>query len=209
MVGLAISAGAEIDFNPIGMCFAFINCSLECILNVYTKSLTDTEGPVTVQLYSAFSAAVVLLPFLFFVQDMSKLNSLPYLLNKKLVFPIICSSIGYHSQWMTQFLFMEHVGAVSLSVANVVKRGLIIYLSTIYFSHAITSTGYGGLALMGLGLACYASQMKWGGKEDDKGDAAAVGSSDGDSHFSLIERGRGGSSGDVRNGRSGSRGPRP
>ena len=172
MVGLAISAGAEIDFNPIGMCFAFINCSLECLLNVYTKALTDSEGAVTVQLYSAFSAALVLLPFLFFVQDMSKLNSLPYLLDKKLVLPILCSSIGYHSQWMTQFFFMEHVGAVSLSVANVVKRGLIIYLSTIYFSHAITSTGYGGLALMGLGLAFYASQMK----EDDKGASAASGS---------------------------------
>ena len=43
---------------------------------------------------------------------------------------------------------------------------------------------------MGLGLAFYASQMK----EDDKGaSAAALGSPDGDSTYSMIERGRGGS----------------
>ena len=155
MAGLVISAGAEVEFSSVGMSLAFLQCLLESLLNVYTKSLTDTQGAVTLQLYSAFSAAAMLLPFLYYVQDMSKLTDLAYVHALGLLGPVVCGALGFHAQWISQFMFMEYVNAVSLSVANVVKRGVIIYLSTLYFAHAINATGYAGLAIMGVGLGLY------------------------------------------------------
>ena len=137
------------------MAFAFLNCLLECILNVYSKTMADSHGAVVVQLYSAFTAALLMLPFYYYSKDVSMITNLAYLQQKNLILPILLSAFGYHSQWISQFQFMEYVGAISFSVANVVKRGVIIWLSTIYFQHPITPMGLGGLTLMGVGLSLY------------------------------------------------------
>jgi hypothetical protein len=142
--------------------------------------MADSHGAVAVQLYSAFTAALLMLPFYYYSKDVSMITNLAYLQQKNLILPILLSAFGYHSQWISQFQFMEYVGAISFSVANVVKRGVIIWLSTIYFQHPITPMlGYHYICMLDIWtkIGARTQGMKAATKEimTKKADGAGIG----------------------------------
>lgn len=63
--------------------------------------------------------------------------------------------VCYHLQSVTAFMVMQEISAVSQSVANTVKRALLIWLSVWHFGNPMTTLGVTGSAIVFLGVLAY------------------------------------------------------
>lgn len=153
MLGLALCSATELSFDMIGFGAAVANNVIDCVQNVFSKQLLQSMTPVQLQFYTSAAAALLQLPVLLYViwphlQGASSMDS-------SLVAMILVDAVFYHLQSVTAYCTMNLLTPVSQSVANTVKRALLIFLSILWFGNPITFLSGSGMAVVVFGVFLY------------------------------------------------------
>lgn len=165
MAGLVLCSATELSFNMIGFLAAVCNNCVDCVQNVFSKKLLTTGGltPVQLQFYTSAAAACLQLPLMLY---MGLGHKMLYgsVTNGKPEDPALVSyrwklllidAVLYHLQSVTAYFTMSLLSPVSQSVANTVKRSLLIMLSIMYFGNAITMLNVMGMLTVIAGVFVY------------------------------------------------------
>ncbi|XP_062505413.1 solute carrier family 35 member E2A-like [Corticium candelabrum] len=156
MGGLALCSANEISFTMIGFMAALINNIVDCIQNVYSKKLLSKDenpySPVELQFYASVAAMIMQLPFWILYMDspLSIFKKSSYVLT---VF--LTNGLMFHFQSITAYSLMSLISPVTHSVANTVKRALLIWLSVLIFSNKVTALSALGTILVIAGVLLY------------------------------------------------------
>lgn len=147
MGGLALCSANEAKFNFDGFIFAIATNLSECIQNVLSKrtlSLGATKyNPGEMQYHSGLGSLFLQLPTLFvFSTDKGWAD----LSDAQMCITYLINGICFHFQTISAYALMEAISPVTHSVANTVKRALLIWISVIIFKNTITF--YSGLGTM-------------------------------------------------------------
>lgn len=155
MGGLALCSANELSFNIIGFTAALFTNISECGQNVYSKMLISGEtfkySPAEMQFYTSVASIVVMVPVSFFLLDSEALarTDMPMLVC------LLANGIFFHFQTITAYVLMDYISPVTHSVANTVKRALLIWLSILLFGNPVTFlSGVGTLTVI-LGVLLY------------------------------------------------------
>lgn len=136
--GLAICSASELSFNTIGFFAAVFNNCIDCIQNVFSKKLLSTHyNYVNLQFYTSAAALVVQLPVLLYTHG-GKWYAQGGLISSELAFYLFLNGIAFHMQSVMAYAVMGLISPVSQSVANTLKRALLIWLSILYFGNPVT-----------------------------------------------------------------------
>lgn len=153
MLGLALCSATELSFDMVGFLAAVFNNVIDCVQNVFSKKLLQHMTPVQLQFYTSAAAAIIQLPVLIYVlwpqlQGAQAMSSNLFAL-------IIVDAVFYHLQSVTAYCTMNHLSPVSQSVANTVKRAMLIWLSILYFGNDITILSGLGIVTVIAGVFAY------------------------------------------------------
>jgi solute carrier family 35, member E2 len=205
MVGLAVCAGTEQSFHIVGFLAALVNNGLDCCQNVFSKKLFQMDSSLTPDHVNFFAAAAAfILQFMLLVP--ARGWGVFYLFPKSSVHPdqqslksgsalstdsgahdttsasllLVTCLVFFYLQSVTALETMRLISPVSQSVANTLKRSLLIILSILYFENTITvMNGLGMLTVMGgVGLYswaknAYPSSVRTPTKQQSSRDAAS------------------------------------
>ncbi|EFX88523.1 hypothetical protein DAPPUDRAFT_41071 [Daphnia pulex] len=145
MGGLALCSATELSFNMQGFIAVLLTNLSECLQNVYSKVLLSSDrhkyGPAELQFFTSFASFVIQIMASFFLIDWAKIMLSPILVGAMLL-----NGAFFHFQSITEYALLEHITPVTHSVANTVKRALLIWLSIILFGNAISL--YSGLGTL-------------------------------------------------------------
>lgn len=153
MFGLILSSATEISFDSIGFGAAVANNVIDCVQNVFSKKLLQKLTPVELQFYTSVAAAIIQLPMILY-------SILPKLLvhnpiGWRLGVMLFIDGLSYHFQSVTAYYTMDYLSPVSQSVANTLKRALLIMLSIWYFGNAVTAWNILGCGIVIGGVFVY------------------------------------------------------
>eukprot|EP01147_Barroeca_monosierra_P005751 gene5751-9012_t len=152
MAGLALCSATELSFNTIGFLAAVANNVVDCVQNVFSKHLLKSTSPVQLQFYTSAAAAILQLPVLLYtLAPELQSASIP----THIWTMILIDSVFYHLQSVTAYCTMNLLSPVSQSVANTVKRALLIFLSIIWFGNDITFLSGVGMITVIFGVFAY------------------------------------------------------
>ena len=168
MLGLVMCSATEMSFNMIGFVAALSNNCVDCVQNVFSKRLLNTSlSPVELQFYTSVAALAMQLPVMLFTAQ-SELSHFSTLDNKTWAL-LLADGVCFHMQSVTAYFTMSLISPVSQSVANTVKRSLLIVISIWYFGNSISVwSGFGMLSVCG-GVALYnAARMHFMNSETTK-----------------------------------------
>lgn len=153
MLGLALSSATELSFDTIGFSAAVANNIIDCVQNVFSKQLLLSLTPVELQFFTSVAAAAFQLPMIVY-------TILPKLLvhnsvSRRLLVMLLIDGLSYHLQSVTAYYTMDLLSPVSQSVANTLKRALLILLSIWYFGNAVTALNMVGFIMVIGGVFMY------------------------------------------------------
>lgn len=152
MIGLALCSANELSFNMIGFFAAVANNIIDCIQNVFSKHLLKSLTPVQLQFYTSAAAAILQLPVLLYTLAPELRNaSIP----SNVWVMILIDAVFYHLQSVTAYFTMSLLTPVSQSVANTVKRALLIFLSIMWFGNEISFLSGAGMVTVIFGVFAY------------------------------------------------------
>ncbi|EGD80594.1 solute carrier family 35 member E2 [Salpingoeca rosetta] len=152
MLGLALCSATELSFNTIGFLAAVANNVIDCIQNVFSKHLLKSMTPVQLQFYTSAAAAILQLPVLLYtLAPELKSASIP----GNIWIMILIDAVFYHLQSVTAYFTMSLLTPVSQSVANTVKRALLIFLSILWFGNEISFLSGAGMVTVVFGVFLY------------------------------------------------------
>ena len=147
MLGLVLCSSTELSFNMIGFGAAVLTNCIDCIQNVFSKKLLNTGGltPVELQFYTSIAASVVCqIPLMIYSgvgsqliwgdQSADAVAEDPQLVLRRRWY-ILITSVLFHFQSVTAYFTMSVLSTVSQSVANTVKRSLLIMVTILYFGN--------------------------------------------------------------------------
>ena len=154
MLGLALCSATELSFDMIGFLAAILNNIIDCVQNVFSKKLLQSLTPVQLQFYTSAAAAVLQLPFLFYLVY-PKLNGATAHTTVSVWLFIFVDCVFYHLQSVTAYYTMSLLSPVSQSVANTAKRALLIFLSILWFGNPISVFSGTGMVIVFLGVFLY------------------------------------------------------
>ncbi|KAI9564033.1 hypothetical protein GHT06_007771 [Daphnia sinensis] len=148
MGGLALCSATELSFNMQGFIAVLLTNLSECMQNVYSKVLLSSErhkyGPAELQFFTSFASFMIQIMVSFVLVDWAKVQ-----LSAMLVGAMLLNGAFFHFQSITEYALLEHITPVTHSVANTVKRALLIWLSIILFGNPISLySGIGTLAVI-------------------------------------------------------------
>lgn len=151
--GLVTASCAEASFTWLGFSCAIATTAVECIQNVCCKDLLRQDKYTASQLlfYSTLAALVVQVPLC----ALGVASGWVLLPQSSALLTLVINGTIYWAQTALVFHLMSRVSPVSISVLNTFKRGLIIFLSAIYFGNAICATARAGIFMTTLGGAAY------------------------------------------------------
>lgn len=194
MLGLLITSGTELSFDTVGFCAALATNCVDCIQNVFSKSLMETLTPTELQFYTSAAAAMMQLPLVLYYHGRELFNDPqapgsvtlnavtpppPHLVSPELSPPPLSSSplafspfsrflaepgvalvvffacCFYHLQSVAAYFCVNSVSPVTMSVANTLKRGILIVLSIVWFGNTVTLHTCFGMAMIVGGVALY------------------------------------------------------
>ncbi|XP_064459477.1 solute carrier family 35 member E2A-like isoform X2 [Ornithodoros turicata] len=150
MGGLALCSANEISFNVPGFVASLCTNLSECFQNVFSKRLLSDERvkllPVELQCYTSLSSAFILVPATFALVNFSNVwQATTWTTFSTLVF----GGISFHCQSLTEYVLLGYISPVTHSVANTVKRALMIWLSVLVFGNKVTFlSGLGTLTVI-------------------------------------------------------------
>jgi solute carrier family 35 protein E2 len=154
MLGLAVSSATEISFDRIGFFAAIGNNIVDCVQNVFSKKLLNALTPVQLQFYTSCAAAVIQLPMILYTvgpQLLGKGESI----DRAMMQMLFIDGLSFHAQSVTAYYTMSLLSPVSQSVANTLKRALLIVLSIIYFQNEVGVYNILGVTIVIIGVFSY------------------------------------------------------
>eukprot|EP00055_Hartaetosiga_balthica_P007879 m.27953 g.27953 ORF g.27953 m.27953 type:complete len:330 (-) comp5995_c0_seq2:1614-2603(-) len=152
MLGLVLCSATELSFDTIGFAAAAANNIVDCIQNVFSKHLLKSLTPVQLQFYTSAAAALLQLPILIYTltPHLSQVTIPP-----KIWIMIVIDSVVYHLQSVSAYFTMHYMKPVSQSVANTVKRALLIVLSILWFGNPMSFWSSSGIVVVFIGVFAY------------------------------------------------------
>lgn len=164
VVGLILCSASELRFDGMGFAAAVLNNCADCIQNVMSKRMLMRMKPTKLQFYTSVAALALQCPFV--LRDLGELlrgwgqdddnnnndaNDNSIGIGKLLVL----DAISYHLQSVSAYCTMSCMSPVSQSVANTLKRSLLVWASIVYFGNPITGSGVVGIILVVGGVFLY------------------------------------------------------
>ena len=156
--GLALASATELRFNTIGFTAALLNNCVDCVQNVFSKKLLNGRySYIELQYYTSAAALVVQVPmWLFAYREMLFSMSFTTIsVSKTLAFALIIDATSYHLQSVFAYGLMNLISPVTHSVANTVKRALLIWLSIMFWGNPVTPLSVLGTAFVVAGVFAY------------------------------------------------------
>lgn len=160
--GLALCSATELSYTSLGFFAAVANNCIDCIQNVFSKKLLSTHyNFVNLQFYTSAAALAVQLPLMLYINSGlffgaggaggAEEDSL----SLELLVALFVNGIFFHLQSVLAYAVMGLISPVTQSVANTVKRGLLIWLSILYFRNPVTGYSALGTAICVSGVFAY------------------------------------------------------
>lgn len=144
-IGLALCCSFDLSFHFVGFICALGTNIFDCLQNVYSKVLISGEKyrytAIELQFWASFIACFVQLPLLFYNVDVSsELQST----SQSLILLYLFNGFVYHIQSVAAYAVMAYISPITHSVANTVKRAVLIWLSVLLFHNPVTFlSGFG------------------------------------------------------------------
>lgn len=157
MAGLSICSANEISFNMIGFVAAVSNNIMDCIQNVFSKKLLSGESsysPPELQFFTGAAALFVQIPFWIY-QYLTNFHVNFKKMDYFFIGMLILDSFTFYLQSITAYGLMALISPITFSVANTVKRTLLIWLSVIVFANHVTWLSGLGTMFVTLGVVFY------------------------------------------------------
>ena len=179
MAGLVVCAKTEASFDAVGFWAAVSNNVIDCLQNVLSKKVVGKLGPVKLQFYTSILAIVFQLPLLVY-REMPDLSALLDPARRSAAAPraadaaapgafglrpdagaarvaglVALNVCSYHAQSVSAYFVVDKLAPVTVSVANTLKRALLILLTILYFGNEVTPESYFGIAIVVLGVFLY------------------------------------------------------
>ncbi|XP_028393771.1 solute carrier family 35 member E2A-like [Dendronephthya gigantea] len=155
MAGLSLCSANEISFNTIGFVAAILNNIMDCIQNVFSKKLLSGEAsysPPELQFYTGAAALLMQIPYWVYTTDFQKSFEKP---DYFYVGILMLDSFSFYLQSVTAYGLMALISPITFSVANTVKRTLLIWLSVVVFANHVTWLSGLGTMIVTLGVVLY------------------------------------------------------
>ena len=153
--GLALCSVTEISFNYVGFFAAVANNCIDCVQNVFSKKLLSTHyNYINLQFYTSMGALLLQLPLMLY-NHAGALSRQEQAWSNELAFSLLLNGIAFHLQSVMAYAVMGLISPVSQSVANTLKRALLIWLSILYFGNAVTYLSALGTAVCIGGVFAY------------------------------------------------------
>lgn len=160
VAGLILCSASELRFDTIGFAAAVLNNCADCVQNVMSKRMLAHLKPTQLQFYTSVAALALQSPFV--IRDAGMLlqswgveendsDDASIGVGKLLVM----DAIFYHLQSVSAYCTMSCMSPVSQSVANTLKRSLLVWASILYFGNPITSNGVIGIIMVVSGVFLY------------------------------------------------------
>ena len=177
VVGVAVASATDVSFSWIGFMAAMGSNLASCCRNVYSKQVMsavrgniDSVSLLTLVNLGAF---VLLLPLGLVMEAPALAEALRSAADPGVLLGLaLLSALLLQSYQQMSYNILSKVSAVTHSVANCVKRVVVIVAAVVLFAHPVRfATGLGtGLALLGV---CAYSAVKLRAADRKKRDAAA------------------------------------
>ncbi|XP_014667924.1 PREDICTED: solute carrier family 35 member E2-like [Priapulus caudatus] len=156
MGGLALCSANELSFNIIGFIAALATNICDCLQNVFSKMLISGESfkytPAELQFYTSIASVVVEIPAVLMLMDFDHVRAT---VDHNLLIALLADGVFFHFQSITAYVLMSYISPVTHSVANTVKRALLIWLSVIVFGNSVTVLSAVGTAIVLVGVLLY------------------------------------------------------
>ena len=128
----------ELSFTYIGFFAAVANNCIDCVQNVFSKKLLSTHyNYINLQFYTSAAALVLQLPLMLYSHAGAWLRA-EHAWSSELALNLLLNGVAFHLQSVMAYAVMGLISPVSQSVANTLKRALLIWLSVLYFGNAVT-----------------------------------------------------------------------
>jgi solute carrier family 35 protein E2 len=150
---------SDSSFHIIGFTAALLSNCVDCIQNVLTKKLLNRSYSVSqLQLYTSIIAVLMQLVFIAYSWATSppargSSHTKEESMSSFYIFVLlICDGLGFYFQSAFAYMLMSLVSPVTHSVANCVKRALLITLSIFHFGDQVSLMNWSGMALVIFGV---------------------------------------------------------
>jgi solute carrier family 35 protein E2 len=155
MVGLVITSGTELSFEMVGFLAALSTNCIDCVQNVFSKRLMQQDlTPVELQFYTSAAAITMQLPLMVYLHWGHLVASGEgYTWHVFALLFVAC--VFYHLQSVAAYYCVDCVAPVTMSVANTLKRGILIVASIWFFGNQITVSTAGGSVMIIGGVGLY------------------------------------------------------
>ncbi|CAN7988333.1 unnamed protein product, partial [Ixodes pacificus] len=156
MGGLALCSANELSFNLPGFMASLCTNLSECFQNVFSKRLLSDEKvkllPVELQCYTSLSSVFILVPATLALVDFRKVWEHT---SWSCLGTLALGGISFHCQSFTEYILLGYISPVTHSVANTVKRALMIWLSILVFGNDVTFLSGLGTLVVTAGVFLY------------------------------------------------------
>eukprot|EP00057_Strongylocentrotus_purpuratus_P012150 XP_011666624.1 PREDICTED: solute carrier family 35 member E2 [Strongylocentrotus purpuratus] len=154
--GLALTSCYELSFTMVGFTAAIATNLVDCLQNVFSKKLLSSSkykySPPELQFYTSTAAVILLIPSWYFILEIPFKDGAP---DHVLVMALLVNGIFFHLQSITAYALMGRISPVTHSVANTVKRALLIWLSILTFGNPVTLYSGIGTLIVVFGVLLY------------------------------------------------------
>mmetsp|Transcript_18043 Transcript_18043/g.36205 ORF Transcript_18043/g.36205 Transcript_18043/m.36205 type:complete len:543 (-) Transcript_18043:54-1682(-) len=183
VAGLILCSKSELRFDTIGFLAAVTNNCADCVQNVMSKRMLAHMRPTQLQFYTSVAALVLQSPWV--LKDVGHLiksigsssgGSGGFDTDDEALYAalkggtpvdshdgtemalwklLLIDAIFYHLQSVSAYCTMGCMSPVSQSVANTLKRALLVWASILYFHNPITNSGILGILMVVSGVFLY------------------------------------------------------
>eukprot|EP00581_Thalassiosira_minuscula_P015909 CAMPEP_0183719998 /NCGR_PEP_ID=MMETSP0737-20130205/12747_1 /TAXON_ID=385413 /ORGANISM="Thalassiosira miniscula, Strain CCMP1093" /LENGTH=510 /DNA_ID=CAMNT_0025949797 /DNA_START=127 /DNA_END=1655 /DNA_ORIENTATION=+ len=179
VAGLILCSAAELRFDTVGFVAAVMNNCADCVQNVMSKRMLTHLKPTQLQFYTSVAALMLQTPFvlrdatalikkwsnhvnpdevdLLLVEPVTEDDQMAESIEEGLSLTklLIIDAIFYHLQSVSAYCTMGCMSPVSQSVANTLKRALLVWASILYFGNPVTNSGIVGIIMVVSGVFLY------------------------------------------------------
>lgn len=136
--GLALASATELSFTRVGFFAAVLNNCIDCVQNVFSKKLLSTHyNYVNLQFYTSAAALVIQLPLVAY-NHAGGLWRQEHAFSWEVCSALLLNGACFHLQSVMAYAVMGLISPVTQSVANTLKRALLIWLSILIFGNPVT-----------------------------------------------------------------------
>ncbi|XP_043196652.1 solute carrier family 35 member E2B-like isoform X2 [Amphibalanus amphitrite] len=155
MIGLALCSSHELSFSLPGFLAALGTNLCECLQSVYVKKIINNKdykySAAELQFYPGVAGVLIQTPILHLTGGRAAVGAVSMATGTTLA----AAGFFYYLQTATAYMLMEYISPVTYSVANTVKRALLIILSVLLFHNAVTPLSTLGTAVVFGGVVLY------------------------------------------------------